>query len=37
MHGPEFQRPSPEIMEILSKGSTASFTTIFARKDIRDI
>ena len=37
MRGPDFQRPSPEIIDILSKGSTASHTTIFFRKGIRDI
>ena len=37
MRGPEFQRPSPEIINILSKGSTASYTTIFSRRGIRDI
>jgi hypothetical protein len=29
MRGPEFQRPSPKTIEILSKGSTASYTTTF--------
>jgi regulator of RNase E activity RraA len=37
MHGPDFPRPSPEIIDILKKGSTASFTTIFSRIGIRDI
>jgi hypothetical protein len=37
MRGPDFQRPSPETIEILSKSSTASYTTIFSRKGIRDI
>ena len=37
MHGPDFPRPSPEVIEILSRGSTASFTTIFRRKGIDDI
>ena len=37
MHGPDFERPNPEIIDILSKGSTASYTTIFSRKGIRDI
>lgn len=37
MHGPDFQRPSPEIIDILSKGSTTSYTTIFSRVGIRDI
>jgi hypothetical protein len=37
MRGLDFQRPSPEIIDILSKGSTASYTTIFSRKGIRDI
>ena len=37
MHGPDFQRPSPEIIDILRKGSTASYTTIFSRVGIRDI
>ncbi|MGC9348344.1 MAG: ribonuclease activity regulator RraA [Anaerolineae bacterium] len=37
MHGPDFERPSPETVEILSKGSTASYTTIFRRKGIEDI
>jgi hypothetical protein len=36
MRGPDFQRPSSEIIDILSKGSTASYTTIFSRKGIRD-
>ena len=37
MRGPDFQRPSPEIIDILSKGSTASYTTIFSRVGIRDL
>ena len=37
MHGPDFARPSPEIIDIFSKGSTASYTTIFSRQGIRDI
>ena len=37
MRGPDFERPSPETIDILSKGSTASYTTIFSRKSIRDI
>jgi hypothetical protein len=37
MRGPKFERPSPEIINILSKGSTASYTTIFSRVGIRDI
>jgi regulator of RNase E activity RraA len=37
MRGPDFQRPGPEIIDILSKGSTASYTTIFSRVGIRDI
>ena len=37
MHGPDFERPSPEVIEVLRQGSTASLTTIFSRKGIRDI
>jgi regulator of RNase E activity RraA len=37
MHGSDFKRPSPETIEILSKGSTASYTTIFRRIGIIDI
>jgi regulator of RNase E activity RraA len=37
MRGPEFERPSPEIIDILCKGSTASYTTIFSHVGIRDI
>ncbi len=32
MHGPDFTRPSPETIEILSRASTASLTTILKRK-----
>jgi regulator of RNase E activity RraA len=37
MHGPDFERPIPEIIDILRKGSTASYTTIFNRIGINDI
>ncbi|MDF1512212.1 MAG: ribonuclease activity regulator RraA [Anaerolineae bacterium] len=37
MRGPEFTRPRPEIVRILSQGSTASFTTILKRMGIDDI
>ena len=37
MHGPDFERPSPEVIEVLKKGSTASYTTIFRRMGIEDI
>jgi hypothetical protein len=37
MRGPDFERPSPEIIAILRKGSTASYTTIFSRVGIRDL
>ena len=37
MHGPDFDRPNPETIDILRKGSTASYTTIFRRMGINDI
>jgi 5-oxopent-3-ene-1,2,5-tricarboxylate decarboxylase/2-hydroxyhepta-2,4-diene-1,7-dioate isomerase len=37
VHGPDFERPSPEVIEVLKKGSTASYTTIFRRMGIEDI
>jgi len=37
MHGPDFQRPSPETIAILRRASTASITTIFKRKGIRNL
>ena len=37
MDRPDFPRPSPEAIDILSRGSTASLTTIFSRRGIRDI
>ena len=37
MHGPDFRRPSAEVIEALKKGSTASYTTIFRRMGIEDL
>jgi regulator of RNase E activity RraA len=37
MHGPDFERPSAEVIEVLKKGSTASYTTIFRRMGIEDL
>jgi len=37
MHGPDFQRPSPETIAILRRAGTASITTIFKRKGIRNL
>jgi regulator of RNase E activity RraA len=37
MHGADFVRPSPETIDILRKGSTASYTTIFRRIGINDL
>jgi len=37
MHGPDFARPSPETIEILRRASTATISTIFKRKGIRNI
>ncbi len=32
MHGPDFQRPSPEKMEVLNRAGTATVTTIFRKQ-----
>ena len=37
MHGPDFERPTAETIEILGRASTATMTTIFKRKGIRNI
>jgi len=37
MHGPDFTRPSVETIEILSRASTATITTIMKRKGIKNI
>ncbi len=37
MQGPDFARPDPAIIEVLQRASTATITTIFRRKGIRNI
>ncbi|MFP3895481.1 MAG: ribonuclease activity regulator RraA [Anaerolineales bacterium] len=37
MRGPDFERPSPETIDVLRRASTATLTTIFSRQGIRDI
>jgi regulator of RNase E activity RraA len=37
MHGPDFERPDPDKIEILSRASTATLTTIFRRKGIKNV
>ncbi len=37
MHGPDFQRPSAEIIAILRRTSTASITTIFRHRGINNL
>ena len=37
MHRPDFERPTAETTEILGRASTATITTIFKRKGIRNI
>jgi len=37
MHGPGFERPSKETIDILNKASTATLQTIMKRKGIRNI
>jgi len=37
VHGPDFPRPSAETIEILSRASTATITTIFRRRGINNI
>ena len=36
MHGPDFERPRPETLEILGRASTASLTTILKRLGVPD-
>lgn len=37
MHGPDFERPSGEAIATLSRASTATITTIFRRRGIKNI
>jgi regulator of RNase E activity RraA len=37
MHGPDFERPRAETIKTLSRASTATLTTIFRRKGIKNI
>ena len=37
MHGPDFPRPGPETIEILRRTSTATISSIFKRRGIRNI
>ena len=38
MHGPDFERPHPETIQVLSRASTASITTILRRQyDIKNV
>lgn len=37
MRGPDFPRPSAETIEIIRRASTATLTTIFSRKGVRNI
>lgn len=37
MHGPDFQRPSAEAIKTLGRASTATITTIFRRRGIKNI
>ncbi|MBC7238199.1 MAG: ribonuclease activity regulator RraA [Chloroflexi bacterium] len=37
MHGPDFPRPDPAILDVLRRASTATITTIFRRRGIRNI
>lgn len=37
MHGPDFPRPSAETIEVLRRASTATISTIFKRKGIKNI
>lgn len=37
MHGPDFQRPSAETIKTLGRPSTATITTIFRRRGIKNI
>ena len=37
MHGPDFSRPAPEIIEVVGRASVATITTIFKRKGIKNI
>lgn len=37
MHGPEFARPSAETVKTLSRASSATLTTIFRRRGIKNI
>lgn len=37
MHGPDFERPSEDAIATLSRASTATITTIFRRKGIKNI
>ena len=37
MHGPDFQRPDPQLIEALDDVSVASITTALSRRGIRDI
>ena len=36
MHGPDFARPDPEVLEILRRGSAASITSILRRQGIEN-
>jgi regulator of RNase E activity RraA len=36
MHGPDFARPDPEVIEILRRGSAASITSILRRQGIEN-
>lgn len=36
MHGPDFDRPSEDVIEVLKRGSTASITTILRRQGIEN-
>ncbi|HLN12323.1 MAG TPA: ribonuclease activity regulator RraA, partial [bacterium] len=37
MHGPEFPRPSADTITVLSRASSATLTTIFRRRGIKNI